>query len=54
MSKRKSVASAVKKVVRTPIFRMRVEEDKTKYSRKRDKKGYLKEGFIKLIKMLSA
>ena len=34
MSKRKSVASAVKKVVRTPIFRMRVEEDKTKYSRK--------------------
>jgi len=49
MSKKKGVVSAVKKVVRTPVFRMRVEEDKTKYSRARDKRNHLKEGFIKQI-----
>jgi stalled ribosome alternative rescue factor ArfA len=32
--------SAVKRIVRTPQFRMRVERDKTKYSRKgRNKKA---------------
>lgn len=51
MSKKKGkgVASAEKKIVRTPMFRMRVVEDKTKYSRKRDRSNCLEEGFIKLF-----
>lgn len=46
--KRKGVASAEKRIVRTPMFRMRVVEDKTKYSRKRSRDNFLKEGFVKL------
>ena len=32
--KKKAEQSAIKKIVRTPMYRMRVEEDKTKYTRK--------------------
>jgi hypothetical protein len=49
MSKRKGVASAEKKIVRTPMFRMRVVEDKTKYSRKRERSNFMKEVFVKLF-----
>lgn len=34
-----SQPSAIKQVVRTPMFRKRVEEDATKYNRKRKHKG---------------
>lgn len=53
MAKKKGVVSAVKKVVRTPAFRMRVEEDRTKYSRTRSKRNGMKEGFIKKTLTLS-
>lgn len=54
MSKKKvkGVASAEKKIVRTPMFRMRVVEDKTKYSRKKSSGNWLKEGFVKLLSHL--
>ena len=38
-TKKNKTKSAVKKIVRTPMFRMRVEEDKTKYNRKKKHKN---------------
>lgn len=32
--------SAIKRIVRTPMFRQRVERDRTKYTRKTKHKGY--------------
>lgn len=40
--------SAVKRDLRTPLYRMRVAKDKTKYDRKRDKRSF-KEGFRKAV-----
>lgn len=50
-TKRSATAeSAVRRDLRTPLYRMRVARDKTKYDRKRDKRSF-KEGFRKAIKL---
>lgn len=36
---KKTQQSAIKRVVRTPLFRQRVERDRTKYTRKSKHKG---------------